>query len=96
MKEYERLKKVEQNKELEKTSAETATKVTQFLKVENDIVSKPLQPFVSKELAGSSVSNMVNGHEKDLPSFWIPSKTPTAKLLKLDKPVSNNIVVLLV
>nr|CAD7604141.1 unnamed protein product [Timema genevievae] len=33
-----------------------------------------------------SVSNMINGGDKHLPSFWIPSKTPEAKEKKLKKP----------
>lgn len=37
----------------------------------------------------SSVSNMVNGLDKHLPSFWVPSKTPTAKKSKLEKPVKT-------
>jgi len=33
-----------------------------------------------------SVSNMKNGKDKILPSFWIPSKTPEAKEAALQKP----------
>nr|ALV82313.1 nitric oxide synthase inihibitory protein [Gecarcinus lateralis] len=36
--------------------------------------------------AGSSVSNMVAGREKKLPSFWIPSLTPGNKETKIVKP----------
>ncbi|XP_050739387.1 nitric oxide synthase-interacting protein homolog [Eriocheir sinensis] len=36
--------------------------------------------------AGSSVSNMVAGREKKLPSFWIPSLTPGNKEAKIAKP----------
>lgn len=35
-----------------------------------------------------SVSNMTEGRDKHLPSFWIPSKTPEAKDKTLKKPVS--------
>ena len=35
-----------------------------------------------------SVSNMTEGRDKNLPSFWIPSKTPEVKAKKLGKPVS--------
>lgn len=35
-----------------------------------------------------SVSNMTEGRDKNLPSFWIPSKTPEVKIKKLEKPVS--------
>lgn len=33
-----------------------------------------------------SVSNMSNGRDKSLPSFWIPAKTPQAKPAALNKP----------
>ncbi|XP_063847086.1 nitric oxide synthase-interacting protein homolog [Scylla paramamosain] len=36
--------------------------------------------------AGSSVSNMVAGRDKKLPSFWIPSLTPGNKEAKIAKP----------
>lgn len=29
---------------------------------------------------------MSNGNETQLPSFWVPSQSPTAKKLKLEKP----------
>lgn len=35
-----------------------------------------------------SVSNMTEGRDKNLPSFWIPSMTPEAKPQILQKPVS--------
>jgi hypothetical protein len=35
-----------------------------------------------------SVSNMTEGRDRHLPSFWIPSKTPEAKDKTLKKPVS--------
>lgn len=38
---------------------------------------------------GSSISNMSNGRERDLPSFWLPSKTPEAKAQSLQKPDKN-------
>lgn len=42
---------------------------------------------VVDEPSTSSVSNMENGLDKHLPSFWVPSKTPTAEKSKLLKPV---------
>ncbi|KAG0729855.1 Nitric oxide synthase-interacting [Chionoecetes opilio] len=36
--------------------------------------------------AGSSISNMVSGREKKLPSFWVPSLTPENKEAKIAKP----------
>lgn len=34
----------------------------------------------------SAISNMANGKEKELPSFWVPSQTPAAKINKMEKP----------
>nr|CAD7408957.1 unnamed protein product [Timema cristinae] len=45
---------------------------------------KEYEKQISKEKP--SVSNMINGGDKHLPSFWIPSKTPEAKEKKLKKP----------
>lgn len=32
---------------------------------------------------------MANGNDKSLPSFWVPSKTPTAEKSKIEKPDST-------
>lgn len=89
MKEYERLKKSEEEELLEKASEETDEKIRNFLKAENNIVSKPVKAFLSDEPStSSSVSNMANGKDKELPSFWVPSKTPSIKKNTLQKPVS--------
>lgn len=37
----------------------------------------------------SSISNMANGRQKDLPSFWVPSQAPSAKKSKVEKPDST-------
>jgi nitric oxide synthase-interacting protein len=37
---------------------------------------------------GPSISNMAPGKEHNVPSFWIPSKTPQAKKSEMTKPVS--------
>lgn len=34
----------------------------------------------------SSISNMANGRDKQLPSFWLPSQAPAAKRLQVGKP----------
>lgn len=34
------------------------------------------------------MSNMANGNDKVLPSFWVPSETPSTTKTKLKKPVS--------
>lgn len=89
LKEYERLKKNEEEELLEKASEETDEKIKNFLKAENNIVSKPVNAFVSDEPSTSSVSNMANGKDKELPSFWVPSKTPSVKKNALQKPVKG-------
>jgi len=90
LKQYDKLKKQEDEELQEKTIAEDNKKVTNFLKGENNIVSKPIDGFKPDEPSTSSVSNMVNGLDKHLPSFWVPSKTPAAVKSKLQKP--DNII----
>jgi nitric oxide synthase-interacting protein len=85
LKEYERLKKKEADVNFKKAVAETSKKVDQFLKGENSIVSKSSG---GKQEAASSISNMSTGHDKELPSFWIPSKTPTVERNHFQKPVN--------
>lgn len=89
LKEYERLKKQEENDLLDKADAETSNKIKNFLQAENNIVSKPTSAFKTEAAPAESVSNMANGNDKNLPSFWVPSKTPTATKTKLQKPVSK-------
>lgn len=43
--------------------------------------------FLADRPSTSSVSNMQEGKNKDLPSFWVPSMTPAANATKMDKPV---------
>ena len=38
---------------------------------------------------GSAISNMINGKDKELPSFWVPSMTPQSSKSKLKKPEST-------
>ena len=64
--------------------AKHAEKVKKF--VENGKLSAKQGASSSKD----SVSNMVDGLEKSLPSFWIPTLTPKAKETVLEKPVSSN------
>lgn len=67
----------------EKSANEELQKLQNFLKGEKNIVSR--SQTVTKEPT-SSVSNMSNGKDKMLPSFWIPSKTPEAKETMVQKP----------
>ena len=36
---------------------------------------------------GTSISNMTEGRDKELPSFWIPNETPDNKDTVISKPV---------
>ncbi|XP_063241186.1 nitric oxide synthase-interacting protein homolog [Bacillus rossius redtenbacheri] len=88
LKEYERQKKKEKNELAELAEAEKESKLQNFLKTEKNIVSTPVRAFNPGTSANEeqSVSNMANGRDKHLPSFWIPSKTPEAEGKKLQKP----------
>ncbi|XP_043260347.1 nitric oxide synthase-interacting protein homolog [Colletes gigas] len=82
LKEYEKQKHQQEEQFHEKTANEELQKLQKFLKGEKNIVSRSQTAVES----GSSVSNMSNGKDKILPSFWIPSKTPEAKEIILQKP----------
>ncbi|BES99900.1 Nitric oxide synthase interacting protein [Nesidiocoris tenuis] len=90
LKEFEKQKKKEEDELAELAEAERQTRISNFQKTESNIMSSSAQKAstststIGKNL--TSVSNMVNGRDKQLPSFWIPSMTPKAKIKKLDKP----------
>lgn len=81
LKEYEKQKQRKEEQSQEETANEELKKLQNFLKSEKTIVSNG-----SGTTDGASVSNMKNGKDKVLPSFWIPSKTPEAKETNLQKP----------
>lgn len=74
-------KKEEDN---DKTAIEDLKKLEKFYKIEKNIVSPSSSKSINDD--SSSISNMANGKNKSLPSFWIPSKTPQAKALAFSKP----------
>ncbi|XP_034943485.1 nitric oxide synthase-interacting protein homolog [Chelonus insularis] len=86
MKEYEAQKRKEQEESQERTANEELQKLENFLKSEKNILSSSKD---TKDTSVASVSNMTNGRDKSLPSFWIPSKTPEAKPVTLSKPDKN-------
>lgn len=92
LKEYEKQKHKEEEELVELGRAEQQSKVNDFLKGEsmvkkqNDIYKIKSQKNTEKNV--SNISNMANGLDKQLPSFWIPSETPDAKKAPLKKPVS--------
>ncbi|XP_029670411.1 nitric oxide synthase-interacting protein homolog [Formica exsecta] len=81
LKEYEKQKQKKEEQLQEQTANEELKKLQNFLKDEKTIVSNGLSTT-----DGVSVSNMKNGKDKVLPSFWIPSKTPEATETSLQKP----------
>lgn len=88
---YEKQKKKDEAELEELANAEKLSKVKDFLTTEKNIVTERKNHFKSDsdEGEGSAVSNMVQGRDKKLPSFWIPSMTPEAQKTKLEKPVST-------
>lgn len=86
LKEYEKQKHQEQAEKEEIGEAEHRSRLEKFIKKEQSIVTDPHNPFRGENAAGSSVSNMVHGRDKMLPSFWIPNLTPDAKSTPLKKP----------
>ncbi|XP_049784748.1 nitric oxide synthase-interacting protein homolog [Schistocerca cancellata] len=88
LKEYEKQKKKEETELAEIAAAEKDSKLNSFIKTEKNIVSTPVTAFKSDTRNNDkpSVSNMTEGRDKHLPSFWIPSKTPEAKETTLKKP----------
>ncbi|XP_071513036.1 nitric oxide synthase-interacting protein homolog [Panulirus ornatus] len=89
IKEYEKQCKKEQSELEELGEAENRSRLEKFLKTEAAVssASQAAQgPSTSSKGNVSSVSNMVQGLDKKLPSFWIPSLTPENKESKLQKP----------
>lgn len=88
LKAYDKLKKKEEEELSSVKASEVEKKVETFLKNENNIVSKPLDGFKA-EPSTSSISNMANGRDKVLPSFWLPGQSSQVKKSTVEKPVSS-------
>ncbi|KAM7356081.1 nitric oxide synthase-interacting protein homolog isoform 1-T2 [Cochliomyia hominivorax] len=88
LKEYERLKKLEENELNQELNRKQQQCVEQFVKSGKPVNGTVEKPSSSREAKKeeSSISNMANGHEKKLPSFWLPSECPNAGLAKAEKP----------
>lgn len=90
LKEYERLKKKEDDELEQKVMEATDKKINNFLNSENNIVSKPIDGFKSEASTSSaSISNMENGRNKVLPSYWVPGQLKEAEKPKVEKPDSK-------
>lgn len=89
IKEYEKQCKKEQAEIEEIGEAEHRSRIEKFLKTEGAVASASQAAqgsSTSDANKAASVSNMAAGKEKKLPSFWIPSLTPSSKETKLQKP----------
>jgi len=86
-KEYEKQKNKNKAELSELAAAEDrSNKEKKFLQGERSIVSTPHNPFQAEVTESASVSNMTDGRNKNLPSFWIPTLTPAAKSTEMKKP----------
>ncbi|XP_019533456.3 nitric oxide synthase-interacting protein homolog [Aedes albopictus] len=90
MKEYERQMKEDEEEQAEKVNAETKKQVDRFISTEKNIVSsKPTNAAEEIPSTSGAISNVSLGKRKELPSFWVPSQTPSAKVARLEKPDSK-------
>lgn len=89
LKEYH-AQQTRQARELEELAvAEQRSKTESFVRKERTIVSSTPSSSSSSSASGgeeASVSNMANGREGQLPSFWVPALTPSASKDRLQKP----------
>ncbi|XP_051570558.1 nitric oxide synthase-interacting protein-like isoform X3 [Myxocyprinus asiaticus] len=94
MKAYEKQKQALKSEGQLESKSEERQRAEKFKQRENNIVSKPINPFTSddgtpKSSASSFTSEASAGESSSsssLPSFWIPSLTPEAKPTLLKKP----------
>lgn len=86
-KEYLKQKKRDMHEVAALAAAEEESRAARFIETEKNIVSKPSSSLERSDKDNSrSISNMASGNEKKLPSFWIPSLTPSSSDVKLKKP----------
>ncbi|XP_053662423.1 nitric oxide synthase-interacting protein homolog [Anopheles marshallii] len=90
MKEYEKQVKQDEEEETAKANAEEQKKLDRFISTEKNIVSnKAVILNAEKPSASGAISNVSLGKRKELPSFWVPSQTPAAKISRIEKPDSK-------
>ncbi|XP_035431425.1 nitric oxide synthase-interacting protein homolog [Spodoptera frugiperda] len=83
---YEKQLKKEEAEKAELAAAERESNLIKFMNREKNISSNQQ---AEASTSSSSVSNLANGHAKKLPSFWLPSELPDAKISKIEKPDST-------
>ncbi|XP_059059518.1 nitric oxide synthase-interacting protein homolog [Achroia grisella] len=89
LKHYEKQLKKEDAEKAELAAAEKEAKLIKFMNREKNISSNSGSKSsvnAPSTSTSSSVSNLANGKDKELPSFWVPSQLPDAKVSKLEKP----------
>ncbi|CAL4120830.1 unnamed protein product, partial [Meganyctiphanes norvegica] len=89
MKEFEKQCKREQLELEELAQAEQRSKVEKLLKAEGvSSTSSATPPAIlpAPKVKDKAISNMVNGKDKKLPAFWLPSLTPHAAPSRKEKP----------
>lgn len=87
MKEFEKQKKTDVQELQEIAAVENKKKLQQFMNTEKNIkIGSLIGASTSGASSSNTLSNMANGKEKALPSFWVPSQTPDAKLSKSEQP----------
>ncbi|KAM3968113.1 nitric oxide synthase-interacting protein homolog [Aphomia sociella] len=86
LKQYEKQLKKEDAEKAELAAAEKEANLIKFMNREKNISSSTSNSSAVASSSSSSVSNLANGKHKELPSFWIPSQLPDAKVTKLKKP----------
>lgn len=84
LKKYEKQLKKEESEMAELAAAEKEANLIKFMNREKNISSK--QQADGGASTSSSISNLANGKAKELPSFWVPSQLPDAKISKMEKP----------
>ncbi|KAH8368121.1 hypothetical protein KR084_007334 [Drosophila pseudotakahashii] len=100
LKEYERLRRAEEDQLSQEANSKQQARMERFVNAEKPAMTPAHSSSVaasssasekpstssSSTSGASSISNMTNGHEKKLPSFWLPSECPNAGLAKAQKP----------
>ncbi|XP_004522340.1 nitric oxide synthase-interacting protein homolog [Ceratitis capitata] len=102
LKEYERLRRLEETENAQELNLKQQKCIEKFVNAGKPVnetanSSKTAEVAVitastsaaAIAAAGGSISNMTNGNEKKLPSFWVPSECPNAGAVKAKKPEST-------
>ena len=88
LKEYEKNKRKDEKELQELAAAEARSQAESFAERQKSIQSRNTSSLgPSSSSSSSSISNMAEGRDKKLPSFWVPSQTPaSAKKSSLQRP----------